>query len=177
MTPSVTAFDARIHLSRGSVGYDTTGLIIRITCFKTIQFGERVLHIPILAILGSALCPVSAYKQMVDMLPAPSEAPLFLAPSSTGSLHPLTYQSFVRHPRSLLSSTGLDPNSYSGHSFRRGGASFAFQLGADPESIKAQGDWHSQAYLLYMESLFSRRLRTASCIRAAIKSGQVDLTL
>ena len=44
----------------------------------------------------------------------------------------------------------LDPADFSGHSLRRGGATFAFQCGIPSELIKLQGDWRSDAYMLYL---------------------------
>ena len=41
--------------------------------------------------------------------------------------------------KKLLSQAGFAPELYSGHSFRRGGASFLFMLGADPITIKFSG--------------------------------------
>ena len=40
---------------------------------------------------------------------------------------------------------GLDPSNYSGHSFRRGGASFAFEIGLTLTEVKERGDWRSNA--------------------------------
>ena len=45
----------------------------------------------------------------------------------------------------------LDPSLYSPHSFRWGGATFAFDCHIPPEIIKLQGDWKSDAYLVYLE--------------------------
>jgi len=45
----------------------------------------------------------------------------------------------------------LDSTSYSPHSFRRGGATFAFEAKVPSELIKAQGDWCSDCYLIYLE--------------------------
>ena len=36
------------------------------------------------------------------------------------------------------------------HSFRRGGATFAFRAGTPAQFIKSQGDWASEAYLVYL---------------------------
>ena len=44
----------------------------------------------------------------------------------------------------------LDTKVYFSHSFRRGGATFAFQVGAHPLFIKCLGDWSSDAYLIYL---------------------------
>ena len=56
---------------------------------KTIQFGERLLHIPLLRIHDSPLCPVSAYLRMIRVVPARRSCPVFLIFGPKG-LVPLT---------------------------------------------------------------------------------------
>ncbi|CAH3195946.1 unnamed protein product, partial [Porites evermanni] len=46
-------------------------------CTKTIPFGERPLHIPLLRIHDSPLCPVSAYLRMIRLIPARRSCPVF----------------------------------------------------------------------------------------------------
>jgi len=46
-------------------------------CTKTIQFGERLLHIPLLTIVNLPLCPVSAYLRMIRLVPARRSCPIF----------------------------------------------------------------------------------------------------
>ena len=58
---------------------------------------------------------------------------------------------FVETLRRCLYEIGIDHTRYSGHSFRRGGATFAFRLGMDPLLIKRMGDWMSDAYMGYIE--------------------------
>ena len=60
---SAKSFDPRRHLTRGDVAVTSHGLLVTFKCTKTIQFGERLLHIPLLRIIDSPLCPVSAYLQ------------------------------------------------------------------------------------------------------------------
>lgn len=45
----------------------------------------------------------------------------------------------------------LDPEKHSRHSFKRGGATLAFQHHIDPAVIKKHGRWKSEAYLLYVD--------------------------
>lgn len=52
--------------------------------------------------------------------------------------------------RYSLSLAGLKAYNYSGHSFRHGGATFPFHCGAPVELISLQGDWSSEAVLLYI---------------------------
>ena len=46
---------------------------------------------------------------------------------------------------------GVDPSQFSGHSFRRGGATFAHRMGVSPLLIKLMGDWSSDAYMSYID--------------------------
>ena len=49
-----------------------------------------------------------------------------------------------------MESLGWSSAMFSLHSFRRGGATFAFRSGAPAQFIKSQGDWSSDAYLVYL---------------------------
>ena len=44
---------------------------------KTIQYGQRILIIPLIEIPDSILCPVSAYKRMCELTPATKKNPPF----------------------------------------------------------------------------------------------------
>jgi hypothetical protein len=117
---------------------------------KTIQFGQRVLRVPLPAIPGSILCPVTALRRLFSAVEAPPESFAFSFPVD-GRLTTLTHRAFVAQFKTHLLFLGYDPSQYAGHSFRRGGATFAFQCGAPPAQIKEQGDWKSSACLLYFE--------------------------
>ena len=64
--------DPSRHLTRRDVAMNQHGLIVTFKCTKTIQFGECKLHIPLLSLPGSPLCPVSAYHGMIGLVPASS---------------------------------------------------------------------------------------------------------
>ena len=59
--------------------------------------------------------------------------------------------------RIFLYQLSLDASQYAGHSFRRGGASFAHQAGLPVDRIKLLGDWKSDAVLLYLAVPFHMR--------------------
>ena len=94
------------------------GFTVIIRWSKTIQFRERILEIPVLAIPDSPLCPLSALKQMIHLTPAPEDALAFILPG--GKYRPVLYHEFNKMLRVLIRKTGRDPNGYSSHSFRRG---------------------------------------------------------
>jgi len=50
----------------------------------------------------------------------------------------------------MLTLTRLNTHKFSRHSFRSGGATFAFECGVPAKLIKAQGDWLFDAYFHYI---------------------------
>ena len=123
---SANSFDPRCHLTRGDVAVTSHGPLVAFNCTKTIQIGERRLHIPLLRIVDSPLCPVSAYLRMIRLVPACRSTPVFPILSLKG-LIPLTTRTFVSSFCSYLPATGIsNTQSVRGHSFRRGAATWAF---------------------------------------------------
>jgi hypothetical protein len=75
------------------------------------------------------------------------EAPIFA--HSNGS--PLQRRPLVDIARALLAQLGHNPDAYSGHSFRKGGASSLAAAGVAPYTIQAMGRWASDCYKLYID--------------------------
>ena len=79
-----------------------------------------------------------------------SKEPLISVLSGSG-LVPITYKQFRVFPSRVVSKLRLDPSLFSPRSFRRGGATLAFDCHIPSEIIKLQGDGQSDAYLVYLE--------------------------
>ena len=148
--PSALAFDPSKHLCRGDIYFNATGLFVKFKWSKTNQNSERNVVIPLLQAPQSPLCPLFAFKNMIRLVPAHPGSPVFLK-SSGNSLVPLTHADLVSRLRFLLGKIGPNAENFSGHSFRRGGASWAFKAGVPGELIMLHGDWRSNAYLEYLE--------------------------
>ena len=134
---------------------------LRILATKTIQFAQRSLNIPLPVIPGSILCPVATLHTHLKLNQVPASAPLFpVRASDSESVQAITYPQFSRFLARSLQAIGADPSEFSPHSFRRGGATFAFDCGLPAELIKLQGDWRSDAYLVYLE-MTDHQKRTA----------------
>ena len=108
-----------------------------------------------------ALCPVAAYLAYTALVPLHLRQhghPFFLhSPSSATPLSDVTFTRGVR--RWVRDHLHESPDDYSGHSFRRGGAT-AMQLAGVPEStIAAHGRWKSLAYRTYFDVQHSLELR------------------
>ena len=166
--PSTTTFDPNKHLSRGDILSSDTGLVVQIRWSKTIQCGERTLILPITSIPGSKLCPVSAWTKHTAINNAGPKAPAFSYHTNNG-LTTLTYNIFTRSLRKPISLTGRNPSFYSGHSFRRGGATWAFKNNVPGELIKLQGDWASDAYLKYLDFSFESKLFVSFAMKEGIR--------
>ena len=126
-------------------------LLCKIRWSKTIQFGQRVLVLPLFAIQNSPLCPVSAFKRMITEFPTRSGSDPAFQIRHGWNIIPLTYFKFHYYLRRLLKEAGYEAGLFSSHSFRRGGATFAFQSSVPDLLIKLQGDWQSDAYQKYLD--------------------------
>ena len=100
--------------------------------------------------LWSDLCPVKALQALFQGVHVSPSAPAFSYISKAQRPDRLTISTLKCSIQSPASRIGLEPAKYSGHSLRRGGATFAFQCGIPAEFIKMQGDWRSDAYLLQL---------------------------
>ena len=172
--PSDKEFDARKHLTRGDIRRSDSGLVVLIKWSKTIQFGERHLLVPLLELPGSPLCPRYAFDFMADRIDSPPEGPAFTFRDTKGGVKSLTHNIMVNSFRQLLRRAGIDPVGYSGHSFRRGGASCAFQAGVPGELIQLHGDWRSDAYLKYLAVPMQHRLQVTHRMRSFILNSGSD---
>ncbi|XP_078682739.1 uncharacterized protein LOC144917063 [Branchiostoma floridae x Branchiostoma belcheri] len=167
LVPSSTkAFDPHKHLRRRDIAVATEGLVLRTSWSKTVQANEREVLAPILAIPGSNLCPVSAYKNMLQLVPATPDSPAFLLPPSTNRpARPVTASILEKSFKRLLSQAGLPPSSYTIHDLRRGGYTLAFEAGVPRELRQQHGDWRSNADLLYLKLSMAQRLRLPAAMR------------
>lgn len=149
VTPqSASSFNAAKNLTRGDITVSASMLTIRIRWSKTIQFRERELIIP-LPRCNTALSPYLAVVRHFALTPeAHALSPAFLRANSSKT--PLTTKLFISRIKAALVAKGYDPSQYSGHSFRRGGASFAHQSGVPVQTIKHIGDWKSSAFEGYI---------------------------
>ena len=99
---------------------------------------------------------------MCSRLPATTSAPAFSTGYRAGSYIVMTKSQFVSVFRNRLARMGVpDPSRFRGHSFRRGGATWAFHTGVPGELIQIFGDWASDAYKCYLDFSDDAKLRVA----------------
>ena len=166
---SPQSFDPSKHLTRADISVHHNHLIVTFRWSKTIQYGQRVISTPVKAIPNSVLCPVRAYSNMVRLIPAQASQPAFLYPHRS-SFIPFSYWQWMTLLKASISKIGLDSALYSTHSFRRGGATFAFESGVPVQAIKVMGDWASEAVNQYIQVPAQVKWAAASRITEAIQN-------
>ena len=126
-----------------------SSFVLNVRKTKTIQCGERVLVLPFVSCASSPLCPFAALSNLLIVAPINKNLPLF-SYKRNGEICWWTHGSFTNRLKDLISRAGLDSTLYSGHSFRRGGATLGFEVGLSLEEIKHRGDWRSDAVSKYV---------------------------
>lgn len=123
--------------------------ILQVHHSKVIQFGEKIHLIPFARSSDFNLCPVRAIMAHFGASPLEKNRPLFNYKFAGNELL-VTQSTFAKRLKSILSSVLLNSSLYSAHSLRRGGASYAFEIGISPIQIKLRGDWASDAFERYV---------------------------
>ena len=134
---------------------------------KTNQFGARDLVLPIPGNSDSALDPVRHLQELFLRVPALPNAPAF----THGRGRFITYTKFTTRLKSLLTSAGYTASQFSGHSFRRGGASFLHACGGTTLMVQAAGDWTSNCFTRYLFLSVEQRLVAQNLMSSAINQG------
>ena len=164
--PEGPEYDADKILARKHVRFDHQNrmVLIFVGWSKTNQFGNRDLVVPIPANRDPALDLYRHLCNLFTRVNVNSERPAF----SFSNKNFVSYTSFTSRLKSLLLSAGVDHTKYSGHSFRRGGATYLHSLGASPIKIQASGDWQTMVFTRYLHLSLEDRWRSQQLMADAI---------
>ena len=147
---SFQSFDVETGLSRQKALLFNGVVLVYQNFSKTNQFMSSTRVTPLVPGNIVALDPVFHYQKLVSQNEVPRTYPAFTF-LDMGGVKCVTHKSFTNFLKILLSKIGLNPKDWSGHSFRRGGASLLYRLGIDPLTIQACGDWSTDTFLRYIE--------------------------
>ena len=164
--PETPDYDVDKILARKHVRFDHSNrmVLIFVGWSKTNQFGNRDLVVPVPANDDPALDLYRHICSLFTRVRVSGERPAF----SFSNKHFVSYTSFTSRLKSLLLSAGVDPAQYSGHSFRRGGATYLHSLGATPLEIQASGDWQTMVFTRYLHLSLEDRWRSQQLMADAI---------
>ena len=144
---SKLSFNTKLHLCRGDVIFHEDIAIVLIKWSKTLQNPDQGSYIIIPSLGLSPLCPVTAIKNMIKNYPIQENQPMFVNVNGV-----ITQSQLRSHLRKVLLQINVDPSVHSFHTFRRSGATLAFNSGVDISHIKRHGTWLSDAVHTYIVS-------------------------
>ena len=168
VVPEGTSYTPSKVLSRRNFVIDLAAyrIYMYIGFSKTNQFGNRDLVLPIPGNADPVLDPVRHLHNLFTRVNASPSSPAF----SFGPGRFINYQSFTSRLKSLLTRSGFQADQFSGHSFRRGGASFLHLCGGSALMVQAAGDWSSSCFTRYLFLSTEERLNAQLLMSRAISS-------
>ena len=148
VVPKDSDFDPAKILTRKNIGLDSEREMVIIYCgfSKTNQYRKKDTCIPIPSNKDRCLDLFRHLTKLFNLVETSPEAPAF----SYGKKKFINYSMFTSRLKSILKDAGLNPDLFSGHSFRRGGASFLFSIGASQLMVQVLGGWSSMVYTRYL---------------------------
>ena len=152
---SLQKFNCNTGLSREKIACVENAILVYQNFSKTNQFMSSTRVVPLVSSSIRALDPVFHMRKLLLENPVEKTCPAFSF-LENGQIKCVTHRSFTHFLKQMLRRIGVEPDKWSGHSFRRGGASFLYRLGVDPLTIQACGDWSSDTFLRYLELNFDR---------------------
>ena len=166
--PKNVKFDPNCILTRENIGIDRTEKIVYVYVgfSKTNQYRKKDRCIPIPRNDDPCLDLYRHIDLLFSSVDADSQDPAFTYGKNTF----VNYYTFTKRLKELLSKSGLEPSLYSGHSFRRGGASFLFSIGGSQLMVQVLGDWSSMVYTRYLYMSADDRMSSQVLIADAINS-------
>ena len=148
---STSKFDVSRHLARGDIIFGQDLAIILVKWSKTNQFRDKVAKISIPVLSNSSLCPVASLKTLLQAVPGTQNDPLFTI-FKQDSFVPLTDSMVRKHFKRIINILHWQHFKFTFHSFRRSGASWAYQHGVPIHAIKQQGTWASDCVWRYIST-------------------------
>ena len=144
---SLSTFDPSKHLTAGDLIF-TKKVVIKWS--KTIQTRDRVHLLSLPRILGSNLCPYKACRSALKLYSPANHDPLFQFPVAD-KWQVLTDTRIRKCLSKINLRMGLTCNYYTFHSFRRSGATLAYNSHVPLQTIKAHGSWSSDCVWTYIQ--------------------------
>ena len=166
---SMAAFSPLRHLAQGDVMYRKDKIVLLIKWSKTMQYAKDAKLITIPKIPGSPLCPVTAISNLLLLTPRAPNLPLFQY-KVADSWVPLTDARVRRHLNLTLDRLGLADAGFTFHSFRRSGATFAFNNDVALQNIQRHGTWTSDCVWRYITDSVDCGEQVANMFRHKISS-------
>ena len=175
LPPTVSRFDPTRHSTRADLTLEEPGLQFAQKWAKNRQTQlaqQEVPKVPIPQLKDDPLDPVQAMIELYNLTPtALPHDPMLLVPTPDGGFYVFDQCRFRQEFRQALISGDLDPQLYTPHSLRRGGATLLHKTGATLDDIKRQGLWRSEAVRKYIQDQTLTRSSVLDAFATAVNQG------
>ena len=147
---STKKFDPRRHCLRKDLVFDNQSAHLIIKWTKTLQDAKSYHIIQLSVIKNIYLCPVRALRNLLASRPLPPSAPLF----ANNFYHfAQIIDTHIRDAlKTILTSRNIHLQGHGFHTFRRYGATYAFNHNVPLQNIIAHGLWQSSAIWTYLQN-------------------------
>ena len=114
------------------------------------QMRDSVKLLKLQSLQSSPLCPVQALKNLLLLSPGNQDTPLFQVKNDKAQWVPLTDTKTRHNFHQILSRLRLQNSKISLHTFRRSGATLAFNSNVSIQNIQSHGTWTSDCVWKYI---------------------------
>ena len=143
-------FDNNKHFLRQDIIFAPPGAHVLLKWTKTLQQSTAHHFVQVPSLVNSKLCPVLALKKLLASRPLPPSSPLFVHPHPP---HLPIIDTTIRDAlRKILNHLGIPSLGHGFHTFRRSGATLAYDNNVQLQHIMAHGLWRSSAVWTYLQN-------------------------
>ena len=147
---SASKFDQNRHFLRKDVIFAPPGMHMLIKWTKTLQDHKSHHWIQLPQVKNLFLCPVRAIKALLESRPLPPSAPLF---ANNFFPHGQVIDTHIRDAlKKVLTHRNIPHTGHGFHTFRRSGATLAYDNNIQLQDIMAHGLWRSSAVWTYLQN-------------------------
>ena len=147
---SLKNFDKFQHFLRQDVIFGPPGVHLVLKWTKTMQDHKSHHIIQLPTISNKDLCPVQALSALLRSRNLSPQDPLF---ASISPPHRPIIDTHIRDVlKNILIGRNISPSSHGFHTFRRSGATFAFDHSVPLQNIMSHGLWKSSAVWTYLQN-------------------------
>ena len=145
LAPSRFTFDIKKQLCRGDVLVNGNSLIVLVKWSKTLQASNQGSFIILPKLNNLLLCSFVNFKKMHHSYPVSENQPRFCIDNL-----PITQVKAWSQLKKILYLMRWDPSYHNFPTFRRSGATLAFNQNIDLQRIKDHGTWSSDSVYTYI---------------------------
>ena len=147
---SLTSFYASRHIAAGDVFFTKTHVKVLIKWSKPNQKRDKIHVLSLPRIKGSRICPFKALKHLFEIYHPQQDQPLFQIQTTIG-WSSLTDTRIRKTLASLNEKLGYHKHYFTFHTFRRSGATLAYNSHVPIQQIQTHGSWASECVWRYIQ--------------------------